>query len=129
MQRLSGLNPPLSLRSPYTVPGEDTSATKQSATLCAHSGSAREETHHPGTYILQKEFSAGSFLGCVCTVSKSVAHFRGRWCPCCSPQALCGGRTLLRYPAVLMTQVIRAILEKKDELAFFSSDDGDVMVW
>lgn len=38
------------------------------------------------------------------------------------------GRKLLRYPG-LTIQVIQTIPGKKDELAFFSSDDGDVMTW
>lgn len=38
------------------------------------------------------------------------------------------GRKPLRYPG-LTIQVIHAIPGKKDELAFFSSDDGDIMTW
>lgn len=109
-------------------------ATKQSATLHVHSGSAREEKHHCRTRILQREFSVGSFLGCICTLSKSVA-MRSNGSVCADARAVVpelsveGERTLLRYPAALMIQVIRTIPGKKDELAFFSSDDGDVMIW
>lgn len=46
-----------------------------------------------------------------------------------SQSSLRRGRTPLRYPAVLTIQVIQASPGKKDELAFFSSDDGDVMIW
>lgn len=104
-------------------------ATKQSAALRAHSGSTREEKHHCWTRILQRELSVGRFLGCICTLSKSVAT-KSNTSVCADARALCrGGRTPLRYPAVLTIQVIRAIPGKKDELAFFSSDDGDVMIW
>lgn len=40
-----------------------------------------------------------------------------------------GGHRCLRYPAVRMARVIPIVPGKKDELAFFSGDDGDVMVW
>jgi len=45
------------------------------------------------------------------------------------PERCGGGRTPLCYPAALMIRVIQTIPGKKDELAFFSSDDGDVMIW
>lgn len=37
-------------------------------------------------------------------------------------------RTPLCNPAVRAAQLMRIIPGKKDELAFFSSDDGDVMI-
>lgn len=48
------------------------------------------------------------------------------WSPSSAGQ---GGHRCLRYPAVRMAQVMPIVPGKKDELAFFSGDGGDVMVW
>lgn len=48
-------------------------ATKKWVPLCAHLGSTQEEKHHCWARILQREFNVGSFLGCICTLSESVA--------------------------------------------------------